>query len=663
MEDIFQEPSPSFTTILSQWKQQDAIAVTQTPSRDHISSLGNSSHHKQQPDTKVRKKSREDVKKEIADLRRSQKLSKAMSKRLFRMPKNVYQQPLQHQSDYVPPQFPHTFVEQDLIRRALGQNFVFSDLTHKDLVPLVAAFETCTFAQGEVIIRQGDPGDYFYILQSGTVSFHVNFRKVGQAGKGASFGELALLYTCPRAATVEAMEPVTLFRVDQMTFRHILQTQTKASEDEKMKLLEGVNFLRDLTPSDLKKLAHVMTPRVFQKEEVLVKKGDPGDAFYIIQEGEVLVKDISVGTTVYEDQTLGAGEYFGERSLATSEPRAANVVGLKKGIAFSIDRSTFEKILGGMSQLILKAQDVRKLSGVSVLQKANLDARQLSSVAALITDRTYSEGASLVKLGKCYEASLYFVREGEVRVDYGDMRSEVVGTGGYFGQEMIESLDGNSTEVVSTFDAVCTSRCHVGVLMLSTCRTVFDVSALVGSGGSSPPTPTVPSITMDDLEKHRILGEGTFGQVWLVTMKDERDKVPYALKVQVKNDLEREGQLRAVVDEKRVLEKLNHPFIVRLVKAFHNPSYVYMMLEMVQGGELFSVLHEDLENPGLPESQCRFYALAIGDALAHMVRSGIDGAPPRVLLPYHSHLHSLTNHPTHSTAPRLCFATSSPKTS
>jgi hypothetical protein len=65
-------------------------------------------------------------------------------------------------------------------------------------------------------------------------------------------------------------------------------------------------------------------------------------------------------------------------------------VGLTGGIAFSIDRSTFEKILGNMSQIILRAQDTRKLLGIKVIADANLDAQQMSNLAQLISDQSLS---------------------------------------------------------------------------------------------------------------------------------------------------------------------------------------------------------------------------------------------------------------------------------
>jgi cAMP-dependent protein kinase regulator len=128
------------------------------------------------------------------------------------------------------------------------------------------------------------------------------------------------LYTSSAASVVAAKE-TKLFRVDQTTFRFVLKSQTLESVKERTELLQTVSFLKDLTQTDLKKLAAAMTPVVFEKNQAFVTKGEMGDAFYLIQEGHVLIKDVSVGTTSFEDQTLG-GQYFGEQRCH-SEPQTA----------------------------------------------------------------------------------------------------------------------------------------------------------------------------------------------------------------------------------------------------------------------------------------------------------------------------------------------------
>jgi protein kinase A len=116
---------------------------------------------------------------------------------------------------------------------------------------------------------------------------------------------------------------------------------------------------------------------------------------------------------------------------------------------------------------------------------------------------------------------------------------------------------------------------------------------------------------------------------------DEGHREPYALKIQVKHELASEGQLKAVIQERNILREMHHPFITQLVHAEHDEHFIYMLLKYVQGGELFSVIHEDMETPGLPEPQVRFYSLCIADALAYMHRSNIvfrDLKPENVMI-------------------------------
>jgi cAMP-dependent protein kinase regulator len=275
--------------------------------------------------------------------------------------KNIFAAPLGDLGSFRAPFFPKDHEEKRHIREALKNNFVFSALSEREIRTIIDAFEECKVQAGETLIQQGDVGDYFYVIREGAVRFEVGGNVVGHAGKGKSFGELALLYTSPRAASVIAESVTTVYRVDQKTFRYIMQSQTLQTENDKKDLLQGVAFLQDLDPTDINKLVHTMIPRVFEPGEYIVRKGEGSDTFYVIQEGEVRVTDITMGSTDYEDQTLGPGEYFGERALVTKEPRTANCIGKTKGIALSIDKETFEKVVGNLAHLTMKSEDKRKL--------------------------------------------------------------------------------------------------------------------------------------------------------------------------------------------------------------------------------------------------------------------------------------------------------------
>ena len=273
--------------------------------------------------------------------------------------KNVFARPLEINDDYQPPFHDKSRDEAVFIAEALQKNFVFENLSKRDLKPLIGAFEKVKVPQDDIIIKQGDEGDWFYIILKGSVSFIVDGNKVGQAKSGNSFGELALLYTCPRAATVQALEATTLFRVDQTTFRYILQSQTRKGVSDKVDLLYKIPFLRDLPDEDVAQLTAVMTPHKFTEGEYLMRKGDAADNFYIVQEGTLMATNIGLGDAKYEDVIIKPGDYVGERALVTGDPRAADVVAKTDGLAFFIDKDTFERILGKLNDVIIRAQDQR----------------------------------------------------------------------------------------------------------------------------------------------------------------------------------------------------------------------------------------------------------------------------------------------------------------
>jgi cAMP-dependent protein kinase regulator len=257
--------------------------------------------------------------------------------------------------DFTVPVFEKTAEEVTQIKNALQQNFIFADLNSTDLNSLIQAFEPFKAPKDTLIIEQGETGDYFYVISEGRVTFEVNNAAVGCAGAGMAFGELALLYSCPRAATVvassELTKPTKLFRVDQTTFRAILQKQTEKLETQKASLLKSVHYLSDILSSDLKRLGRVMIPLVFEEGDCLIKKGGLCDTFFVLQEGEV---------TSSENSTLGsslkAGDCFGGEALASLEPSDVDVTATTKGMAWSINQATFQKVFGNLSRLLMRSK-------------------------------------------------------------------------------------------------------------------------------------------------------------------------------------------------------------------------------------------------------------------------------------------------------------------
>jgi len=139
-------------------------------------------------------------------------------------------------------------------------------------------------------------------------------------------------------------------------------------------------------------------------------------------------------------------------------------------------------------------------------------------------------------------------------------------------------------------------------------------------------------IKFSDLNIKTILGSGTFGRVYLVT--DKTDGNVYALKTMFKSEVVAQKQTVNVLNEKNVMIACNHPFVLRLFQTFKDAKKLYMLLEFIQGGELFCVLHSE-RGDGVSDRAAQFYGIGVILAIAHLHYKDIahrDLKPENVLV-------------------------------
>ena len=100
----------------------------------------------------------------------------------------------------------------------LRANAIFAPLPASTLEQLADRMTEVRAQAGEQIVRQGEPGDLFYVIEEGTVEVAVDGQPAHELGRGESFGEIALLRNVPRTATVTARTDVLLYALDRSTF-------------------------------------------------------------------------------------------------------------------------------------------------------------------------------------------------------------------------------------------------------------------------------------------------------------------------------------------------------------------------------------------------------------------------------------------------------------
>ena len=126
-------------------------------------------------------------------------------------------------------------------------------------------------------------------------------------------------------------------------------------------------------------------------------------------------------------------------------------------------------------------------------------------------------------------------------------------------------------------------------------------------GGDNTPA------TLEDFKHLKVLGRGSFGKV--IVVKNENNNKLYAMKILDKKFIVKKNQVSHTQTERALLEKLKHPFIVRLNYAFQDSKRLYFLTEFLQGGELFFHLRR---NSGYKEKAVRFYMCQILLALEYM---------------------------------------------
>ena len=145
-----------------------------------------------------------------------------------------------------------------------------------------------------------------------------------------------------------------------------------------------------------------------------------------------------------------------------------------------------------------------------------------------------------------------------------------------------------------------------------------------------------PNATLEDFSQLKVLGRGAFGKVVLVRL--EKNKKLYAMKILKKEIVIKRKQVNHTMTERSLLEKLNHPFIVKLIYAFQDKEKLYFITEFMQGGELFFHLRR---NSQYKEKSVKFYMSEILLAIDYMHKNNFiyrDLKPENILIDKYGHI-------------------------
>ncbi|KAL3934242.1 MAG: hypothetical protein SGARI_003476, partial [Bacillariaceae sp.] len=234
---------------------------------------------------------------------------------------------------------------------------------------------------------------------------------------------------------------------------------------------------------------------------------------------------------------------------------------------------------------------------------SDVDKIEISQLAKRMTEEKVKAGTVLAKAGEPTKPRLYVIREGSIELSNKKGATKTLQKGEIFGfggetliltnklkkqQEQEGNLGSKHDDVIGAKSLTTESAIHMAlqnlknnsVIAQHSCKTTADFEGAVLSLGEIADVlydplrlgkdyrisaNMNPNLTKEKLEKIRLLGAGTFGQVWLT--KDTKTEGAYAMKIQYKRELIDYNQADGVIREKRVMERMHHPFVMNIVNA------------------------------------------------------------------------------------------------
>tara|TARA_B100000780_G_C21092183_1_gene440240 strand:+ start:41 stop:1687 length:1647 start_codon:yes stop_codon:yes gene_type:complete len=409
---------------------------------------------------------------------------------------------------------------QEVIAEAVEASLLFNSMTAEEKSECVDAFSQQTFQAGDEIIKQGDSGNDFYVLVQGEVEIMVKPKggkrgvSKGMLSEGQSFGELALLYNTPRAATIVARCETSVWTLTRDIFVTISTYFKQQRLLKYEKFLQKVDLFKDMQHEKLMRVAEALESEKHLKDEPIILQGEKGHHFYLIENGQVRYEVTNMETNEKSDVgTGGPGDCFGDKALIDdNDSRTASVFATTDVKLLCMERTQFKQLMKGLEAQMLTPQEKEE---------------QLRD-ATLVGEKFRKE------------------------------------------------------------------------------------------------------INMDSLDVMRTLGEGAFGRVRLV--KNKESDTMYALKYLSKQHIMKNQSQSHVINERNIMMMIDNPFVLKLHNTYQDTRYVYFLVELIRGGELFTLLRDLMT---LSEKMARFYAAGVIQGFEHMHERNIcyrDLKPENLLL-------------------------------
>ena len=435
-----------------------------------------------------------------------------------------------------------------------------------------------SFDEGKYIVREGEPAQCLYIVKEGEVNCILKGKIVRTLRKGDNFGERSVLIDSTRSLDCIAKSNCICYSVSSFTletmlgknFRTLLYLNFIKSSFTRSKIFHKFNI------NLLDNPFYLFKPNNLTKNEIVYKEG------YIKSSKIVIVIDGNLINSITKDIVANRGAILFENELfeCSIEKTDFDIISQPDCLLVEADTIKFFDLLeGNFKKIMERTSIIDSLSKVQIFK--NLPRIKLFNLSKKILEEKFNDGDNIVKEGEDGN-KFYIIKHGKVEILVGGKYIRTLNESEYFGERALFFHEKRSA-TINAIGEICLfsiSQEDFENIIESNLKEYLMNRLYLQDN----------TIELNDLIFSSSLGAGNYGNVYLV--QNKRNKFPYAIKAISKKQIDFDELHKNLELERGILLKIDHPFIVKLVKTLKDNKFIYFLMEFIKGKELFEVIRD-----------------------------------------------------------------------
>ena len=455
---------------------------------------------------------------------------------------------------------------------------ILANIHHTQKIILCSFLYKENFNDGEFIVKKGDQAHCLYIVKEGEVDCSLNGKIVRTLRKGDNFGERSILIDSTRSLDCIAKGNCVCYSVSISTLKNMLGDNFRNSLYLNFikSAFNKSNIFSSFNVSLLDKAFHLFKHVNLKSNDIAFKENYLKSSKIVIVIDGHLINNITKDIVANRGSILFQYELF-ENSNDTTD---FDIVPQPDCLLIEADTKQFLNLLGGsFKQLMDQTEIIKYLSHISIFK--NLPQEKLEYIIQVISEEKFNDGDIIVNQGE--EGDKFFViKKGKVNIYINNKYIRTLNEKEYFGERALFFNEKRSATIIALDE----------VILYSISKEDFqkNIENNMKEHLMNRLYLQDNMVELKDLIFKLQLGTGNYGNVCLV--RNKKNKFPYAIKAISRNQINQEQLHENLELERSILLKIDHPFIVKLVKSLKDEKNIYFLMEYIKGKELFDVIRD-----------------------------------------------------------------------